>query len=193
MTTYRLLRSTHLVLGVFSAAFLAMYGVSAVQMAHNRVLRVTARTTSAEVHLDPGIADTRAAARMLMERSEVRGDLTQIETRGGHLRFRLTRPGITDDVDYDPVAGAAAVRESRAGMLGMLNRLHHAAGVDHEYGPINMWGLFVGTVSAALFLIGLTGVYLWFKLHAERRVGLILLTVCLAYTLPLIVSLRMAW
>ena len=158
-------------LGVFSAAFLAMYGLSAVQMAHNRVLRVTARTASAEVRLDQGLADARAAARMLMDRSDVRGDLTQIEMRGGRLHFRLTRPGITDDVDYDPVTGAAALRESRAGMLGMLNRLHHAAGVDHEYGPINVWGLFVRTESGRAVPDRPDRRDLWFELHAERRVG----------------------
>jgi hypothetical protein len=47
-------------------------------------------------------------------------------------------------------------------------------------------------VSTALILLGLTGIYLWFKLHNERIVGAILLTISLSYSLTLMILLRVA-
>ena len=48
-------------------------------------------------------------------------------------------------------------------------------------------------VSAALVLLGLSGIYLWFESHKERVVGAALLTISLGYSLTtLMILLRLA-
>jgi hypothetical protein len=86
--------------------------------------------------------------------------------------------------------GDATVRENRAGFMGMLNRLHHVGGVKHGFWLTNLWGAFTGMVSLALFGIGLTGIYLWFKMHRERKIGAVLLAASLGYSVTLMVLLR---
>jgi hypothetical protein len=56
----------------------------------------------------------------------------------------------------------------------------------------NIWAAFVVVVSIALILQGLTGTYLWFHFHQERKFGTILLSVNLAYSFGLMVLIRLA-
>jgi hypothetical protein len=45
-------------------------------------------------------------------------------------------------------------------------------------------------VSVAFLLIGATGIYLWFKIHTERTIGIILLSVNLVVSLALLTVMR---
>jgi hypothetical protein len=184
---YRWLRNTHLLLGLFSFAFLMMYGLSAVQMANSSWFNLKPTTTERQLALAPNLG-ARAAARELMQAHGLRGELTQV--RNGE--FRIVRPGTVYEVAYAPQTGHTRVRTHTAGFWGMLNRIHHIAGLWHTYPLINVWGALVVVVSLMLITIALTGIYLWFKLHHERRVGSVLLALSLGFGLTLVVLLRTA-
>ena len=188
---YRWILNTHLLLGLFCCVFLLMYGVSAVQMSHSRWFSLQPHVSEQQVNLGPGV-DARAAARELMDRHGVRGELAQTRKTATGWDFRIIRPGTVYDAVYDASNGNSRVRTSTAGFMGMLNRIHHIAGLWHDYGLINVWGAVVGVVSAMLLVVGLTGVYLWFKIHTERVTGAVLLAGALGYSLTLIVLIRMA-
>lgn len=185
---YKLIRNTHLLLGLSASAFLLMYGISAVQMAHPRWFSLQPSVTESTLSL--AAADPRAAARELMTSHGMTGELAAVQQNGGGFHFRIVRPGTVYEVDYSRAAGSAKVRTSMAGFLGMLNRIHHLAGLRHEYGLLNVWGAFVALTSVVLIGIGLSGIYLWFKIHTERGIGVVLLGGSLAFSLTLIVWMR---
>jgi hypothetical protein len=187
---YRWLRGTHLSLGAFAFAFLMMYGVSALQMAHFNVPS-TVRESKAQVSAASS-GDARAVARELMERGAVRGILRDVTPTEDGFRFRVERLGTVHQVTYSRSSGEAAIRTQDGGVLGALNRIHHTAGLWHESRLLNAWGVFVAIVSAALLVLSATGIYLWFKLRSERKVGTILLAASLLYSLALIVLIRAA-
>lgn len=190
---YRLLRNTHLLLGLFSCAYALMYGVSSVQMAHNRWFNLRPAVTESRISLPVDVlANARMAALELMNRHGLRGDLRQLTQRDGGYAFRIIRPGTVHEVQHKQSEPDVLVRTSVAGFLGMLNRIHHTGGLWHDYWLINFWGVFVAVVSVALVLLAGTGIYLWFKIHSERRIGLALLTLNLGYSLTLIVLMRIA-
>ena len=190
MTTHRALRNTHLLLGLFCCLWLLMYGVSSLQMAHNRWFVLRPEVTIAHLPLPPGADGARAVARELMDAHIVRGEVTQVRTVDTTLAFTVVRPGTVYQVEYAPATGGTIVRESRAGFMGMLNRLHHVGGVAHGYWLINAWGVFTGIVSASLVGIGLTGIYWWFQMHRERKIGGVLLAVSLTWSVTLMIALR---
>ena len=192
MTMYKWLRNTHLLLGLFSFLFLLMYGVSSVQMAHNTWFDLKPAVAESQTTLAAGLDNPRVIARQLMDRGEVRGELQQIRTNRPNYSFRVVRPGTVHEVDYSAQTGAAKIRTSVAGLMGMLNRIHHVNGVWHEYTLTNVWGVFVGIISMMLVIMSLTGIYLWFKIHTERVIGVILLALSLGYSLTLIVLIRTA-
>jgi len=190
---YKWIRNTHLLIGLFAFLFLLMYGVSAVQMAHNRWFNNKPAVTESEIALKAGVSDARAVARELMDRHGLRGELAQVRKTGDGLSFRIVRPGTVYEIAYSPETGNAKVRTSVANIMGMLNRIHHIGGLWHDFTLTNIWAVFVGLVSVALILLSLTGIYLWFKIHTERVVGVILLTLSVGYSLTLIVLIRTAY
>ena len=190
---YRYLRNTHLYLGLFCCLCLLMYGVSGVQMAHSAWFPMRPAVTETHAALPPQTTDARRVARELMDRYGLRGEVDRPRVTPNQLSFNIARPGTVYQIDYSPATGNTRIRDNHAGFMGMLNRIHHAKGFWHDYWVLNAWGAFVAVVSAALFLIGATGIYLWFKLRQERLIGAILLTVSLGYSLTLMVLARGAW
>lgn len=190
---YKWIRNTHLLIGLFAFLFLLMYGVSAVQMAHNRWFNNKPAVTESEIAVTAGVTDARAVARELMDRHGLRGELAQVRKSGDGLSFRVVRPGTVYEVAYSPETGNAKVKTNVANLMGMLNRIHHIGGLWHDFTLTHVWAVFVGLVSLALILLSLTGIYLWFKIHSERVVGVILLTLSLGYSLTLIVLIRTAY
>jgi hypothetical protein len=168
---YQKLRSIHLATGMFCLAFLLMYGVSAVQMAHRRWWPIRERVTERSVRLTAGLSDARVASRELA----IRGELTAVRTSAGALRFRIVRPGTVNQVEYSVATGEAKVRTADSGFTGLLNRLHQVQGMWHEYPLMNLWSAVLGLVSLGLMVLGVTGLYLWFRNRSERWIGAVLL------------------
>jgi hypothetical protein len=186
---YRWMRDTHLLLGLFSALFLLMYGVSSVQMAHRKWFSLAPRTVESAVALVPGLHDARVVARALMDRG-MRGELTEVRPDAAGVRFRIVRPGTVYDVAYTLESGNTKVRTDTANFMGMLNRLHHVNGLWHPYWLINAWGAFVAVISVALIGMSVTGIYLWFRRHKERVTGAVLLAASLIFGVGLILAIR---
>ena len=188
---YVTLRSIHLFLASFSLPFLLMYGISAVQMTHSEWFDMKPTVREIQVVLATGITDARAVARDVMEQQPgVRGELTAVQTTAIGCTFRLVLPGTVHEVHYERISGATAVKSSVAGVLGMLNRLHHAAGLWHEPAVMKMWAMVVAIVSAALLVMGATGIWMWFLRRQERVVGAALLTVNVVFVVTVLLLLR---
>ena len=155
---YQTIRNTHLIIGLFSVAFLVMYAVSSAQMSHQFDAGKPVVTKS-ETALVPGL-DARRAALELKERGAVRGEIAQLKQEGSVWKFRVQRPGTVHEVAYDGGSGAAKVTTNVAGTLGMLNRLHHVGGLWHEYGLTQLWSIVLLAVSVGLAVLAATGIYM---------------------------------
>lgn len=189
---YRLLRNTHLFLGIAAFLFLLMYGISAVQMAHNQWFSTKPVVTETRVSLPPETPDNARAIARELRNSGVRGELRQVNATAAGYQLEIERPGAHYQVEYTRASHEAKVRVRTAGFIFMLNRIHHIGGMWHDYGPINAWGVLVGLVSASLIVIGATGIYLWFKIHSERVIGMALLAVNVGVCVTLLVMIRTA-
>jgi len=181
------IRSTHLVVGVFACLFLLLYGLSGLQMA-----TVPFRWTlvgDATVEIDPA-ASPRAIARTLARQGHVAGELAGVTQNADGIGLRFSWPGTEYLVSYREGDAAAHVRTRVTGLVGMLNRLHHASGLWHESGALNLWGVVVGLISVALLLLGATGLWLVFRIHEERVAGGLVLAGSLVVGTALIVAIR---
>jgi hypothetical protein len=188
---YKSLRNTHLLLGLFCLFFLGMYGLSAVQMSHNNWFHLKPEVTTQRLRLPSGL-EPRAVGELLMNSHGMRGELAQIQQSAPKSSFRIVRPGTVYEISYNASIGDTEARINTADWIGMLNRIHHIGGLWHDYRLLNLWGAIVAIVSAALLALGITGIYLWFKIHRERLIGLILLAVSLGYSVTLLVLIRTA-
>jgi hypothetical protein len=122
----------------------------------------------------------------------VRGELTNVQRNAAGVTLRLVLPGTVHEVQYQEASGEVTLRTSVSGVMGMLNRLHHAAGLWHEPLTMKLWGLVVAVVSTTLLFLGVTGVYMWFARRSERVLGTVLLAVNLVVVLVLLGVVRSA-
>ena len=190
---YKIIRNIHLLLASACLPFLIMYGVSAVQMSHSTWFQMKPAVTEREMTLDAGKTDARAVARDIMDREHaITGEITNVAQTDRGATLRIVVPGTVHEVRYERSTGVARIKTSVAGTMGMLNRLHHWAGFWHEPTAMKLWAVAVAAVSAALLVVGGTGIYMWFTRRAERRLGLALLAVNLIFAATLIAWLRAA-
>jgi hypothetical protein len=192
MRLYPVLRTTHLLCGVFALPFLVMYGVSAVQMAHSRWFDMKPAITESDAAVAAGMTDGRAVALELMRIGNFRGEITEVRATPDGFEVQVRRPGTQYEVHYDSATGNARVRTKVAGVWGIMNRLHHAAGLWHEYGPLRWWAVFCGVTSAAAIGLGATGIWMWWLRKQERRWGLILLAANLVFAIAVLGAMRAA-
>jgi hypothetical protein len=189
---YSNLRTIHLLAGAFALPALLMYGVSAVQMAHNRWFTMKPAVSEADEAIAAGYADGRALVRDLMARRSLAGEITSVEATPAGFTARIAVPGTVHDIRYDRTTGRTHIRTSVAGFMGMLNRLHHAAGLWHNYMPMKMWAVLVALVSLATVVLGATGIWMWWMRRSERTWGLILIAANLAFSVTVLWMMRAA-
>jgi hypothetical protein len=190
---YRIVRNVHLLLASISLPFLIMYGLSAVQMSHSTWFQLKPAVEDRQVSLTVGQTDGRAIARQIMDRERtVKGEITSIQPNDAGVALRIVVPGTVHDVRYERVSGVARIKTSVAGTMGMLNRLHHWAGFWHEPMSMKVWAVAVAVVSAALMLLGASGIYMWFTRRPERRIGIALLAINVVFAMTLLTLLRMS-
>jgi hypothetical protein len=164
-----------------------MYGLSSVQMSHNRWFENRPAISERETPVR-GASPRQVAAELMAQ--GLRGELAQVSATPDGANFRIVRPGTVYEVAW--AGGTAKIKTNQANFMGMLNRIHHIGGLWHEFTLVNIWGFFVGAVSLALLILGPTGIYLWFKIHQERLIGAILLALGLGWGLTLLVLIRAA-
>ncbi len=192
MKIYPALRTTHLLCGVFAAPFLIVYGTSAVQMAHPKWFRMKPTITDSAVPLAAGLMDGRTVAYEVMRTRNIRGEVAAVQQTANGFNVQIHVPGTEHEIRYDARSGVATVRTKVAGVWGMMNRLHHAAGLWHEYGPLQWWGLLCALTSVAAVGLGATGIWMWWLRKQERRLGLVLLAANVIYAAALLGAMRAA-
>ncbi|MEO8659744.1 MAG: PepSY domain-containing protein [Bryobacteraceae bacterium] len=190
MTTYPVLRTVHLLCGVFAVPALLMYGVSAVQMSHSAWFRMKPVVTESVSSAGIGMVDGRQVTEETMAKQGFRGEIESVKETPAGFAVRVVVPGTVREIAYERTSGLVRVRTSVSGVMGMLNRLHHAAGVRREYLPLRLWGALMAVVALAIIGLGVTGIWMWWLRKQERTWGLILLGANLAYGVTLLWLIR---
>ena len=188
---FRLMRNTHLILGLLPLLFLGAYLYSSVRVAHRGWFGQDQQTTERKIAVTPSAAENpRGLARMLMDDHQVRGDLVRLQQREAGYSFTIRRLGTRHEISYRRGSSEVAVKTIRSGFVSMMMNMHVAHGFWHDYWLHQIWGVFVLATSIGLLLIGATGIYLWFKMYEERLIGSILLALGLAYSLTTMILTR---
>jgi hypothetical protein len=171
---FRLIRNTHLALGL--ALFLAtlLFAFSAVVFMYRPLFPGRPVVRHDTLAVSPG-TDPAAAALHLMRSRGLRGDVSIADAGGDTVTIRVVRPGTEVRAAYVPTAGTLTVVNRRYSVFEKLLQVHGTRGFWHDYGPANLWAAVSLLVSVTLVLLGATGIYLWFRHSEERRPGVVLI------------------
>ena len=190
---FRVMRNVHLILGLLFFFYAMLFAASSLVIIYRPWLKPTHSEHEQTVRVGAEQAQTaRELALELIQNHGLKGDLRDIKQEGDSIRFVIARPGMRSEVKYSAATGEAKVRTRREGFLETLVQLHTNHGFWHEFMPANAWSLLSLLGSVGLFLLGATGIYLWFCHNEERRIGFVILAVGLAYSLTTLVMSRIA-
>lgn len=194
---YALIRTVHLFSGLILAAAMLMYTITGWVMAHHDwfgesepVITVHELSSQVATSMPQGLSadDARRWQQQIGDELGMRGRTAKRHATDDGWRFEYARPGTLEKLALTPGISEVTLTVEEPGTVAMLNRLHHL----HGYGGAPryfLWGLLVDVTSVALILFPLTGIYLWFVLKKDRRLGWVILGGSSAYVIGSILFL----
>jgi hypothetical protein len=191
---YRWLRDLHLYFGLFISPFILLFSASVFYLNHGKL--IPSALPPVETFRDLAIPDglDRLKGREAVERATA--ILPQVRVAGEigflryvatdrHLIFPVTRAGSEATVDVDLDARTATVKRRPMRLWESIAYLHkmpgpHNVAIRGNWIGTQLWRVLADTTIYLLLFISLSGIYLWWAIKAERRIGFALLATGMA-------------
>jgi hypothetical protein len=191
-----------LYVGLFTSPFILVFAVSVFYLNHGRlIVGWLPAQTYRDLRIPEGL--DRLKGREAVERA--RDILPQVDVAGEigfiryvrterHLTFPVSRAGVESMVDVNLDARSATVTRRTTSLWESLAYLHkmpgpHNVAIRGNWSGVRVWSWLADATIYLLIFISISGVYLWWVIRAERRIGLMLLTAGTATLLGLIYAI----
>lgn len=190
---YVWMRNTHLAIGLAAFLTAVIFFVSSVAFSYRDELvpepEVHTRSVSIPAAQAPhprGLAETLIRDHGL--RGTFRGPDHNDEER---FEIQIARLGVSYRVDYDRATGRAEIRETRVPAVRTAMSIHVLNGWRKPNLLENLWAVLTGATALGMTLLGISGIYLWFKTYAERRAGAVIFAAGLLWGVGSLVWIRL--
>jgi hypothetical protein len=175
---------------LFISPFLLLFAVSVFFLNHVKLVPGAATTSEAfqGLVIPDGIAQLQGgaaipAARDILRQINLDGEIGSARSarQNSHFLIQVLKPGLEVSVDVDLGAGQATVSKRRTSLTERLAYLHkmpgpHNVDLRGNWLPTMIWRLFADVTVYLVLFLTFTGLYLWWVLRAERRIGLVMLS-----------------
>lgn len=196
---YRWTRDLHLYAGLFVSPFLVLFSISVFFLNHAKVTpdEWSEVRTVPSVRIPDGLSQLQGiaavdAAQAIAAEVGLDGEVgfTRFNRQANHFVFPISKPGREASVDVDVTAQTATVSVRSTSIWESLAYLHkmpgpHNVEIRGNWLPTSIWRWFADLTIYLTLFITITGLYLWWALRAERRIGLLLLSAGLVTLLGL--------
>jgi hypothetical protein len=185
---YRWIRDLHLYFGLFISPFVLLFALSVFYLNHGKLMP---DLPSAETYWTLKIPDGldrlkgREAVnltREILPQVGVAGEIGFLRyvPKDRHLIFPVSKAGSEAVVDVDLDARAATVTRRRMSFLESISYLHkmpgpHNVAIRGNWVGMQTWRWLADTTIYLLLFISISGLYLWWTIKTERRIGFALL------------------
>ena len=191
MSLARWIRDLHLYLGLFISPFVLVFAVSVFFLVHGWLPGASAdpggRRTASDLPLPADLEKLSGRERIdalkpALDHAGVHGEVGWIQHRARENRLivPVTVPGRLTTVTIDIARRQASVEEQTTGVASAFVTLHkspgpHLVGIRMNWAYMRAWFWLADATVYVLLFISVSGLYLWYLLRAQRRVGLVLL------------------
>ena len=188
---YRLLRDLHLYLGLFSSPFVLVFAISVFFLVHTWLPKFAPETSNTRVVSAlplPGDLQTLSgrplidALKPVLEKAGVRGEVGFVRrmVKEEKLIVPVTIPGRETIVTISLASRGATIVTRETGLADAMATLHrspgeHAPAIRMNWFYMQAWRWLADTTAYLILFVSVSGIYLWYVLRAERRVGFVLL------------------
>lgn len=194
MTTYTLLRKTHLYAGLAILAFVIMYFLTGYVIIHQNWFpnHDPVKMTRTESLVYNGPRERAAFSNHLKEVFGLRGKSTrQWQRKDGSWEFRYSRPGTVHEALVVPAGDTVRITTREDNGIETMIAFHEL----HGYGGgklYSVWAFFHDLASLSLIVFAFTGIYLWYKLTKKKLLGWFFLAISYGYAAATIMYLMYA-
>ena len=188
---YRLIRDLHLYLGLFSSPFVLVFAISVFFLVHTWLPKFGSDASTTRVVsglLLPANLQTLSgrllidALKPVLEKAEVPGEVGFVQhlVKEEKLIIPVTVPGRETIVTINIASREATIVTRETGLAAAMATLHrspgeHAPAIRMNWFYMQAWRWVADTTAYLILFISVSGIYLWYVLRAERRVGFVLL------------------
>ncbi len=188
---YRLLRDLHLYLGLFSSPFVLGFAISTFFLVHAWLPKLgseTSTTRAVSGLLLPANLPTLSgrplieALKPVLKKAEVHGEVGWVQhlVKEEKLILPVTIPGRETLVTISIADRSATIVTRETGLADALVTLHkfpgqHLVNLRMNWFAMKAWHWLADATVYLILFISVSGVYLWYALRAERKVGFVLL------------------
>jgi len=185
------MRDLHLYLGLFSSPFVLVFAISVFFLVHTWLPKISSETSNTRVVSGlplPGDLQTLSgrplidALKPALEKADVHGEVGFLQhlVKEEKLIIPVTIPGRETIVTISIASRGATIVTRETGLAGAMATLHrspgeHAPSIRMNWFYTKAWRWLADTTAYLILFISVSGIYLWYVLRAERRVGFVLL------------------
>ncbi|HUS34637.1 MAG TPA: PepSY-associated TM helix domain-containing protein [Verrucomicrobiae bacterium] len=200
---YRVTRDLHLYFGLFISPFILLFAVSVFFLTHRSSPNTTApkKSTLSNLSLPPDLENLSGRPLVdqlipILKQNGIEGEIGWVQHFPKDHRFviPISVPGRNTTVTLDINKREASVEQRVTGLPDALITLHfapgpHMPGIRKNWVYMLVWSwLADATVYLTLF-ITVSGIYLWYVLRSERKVGIAFLLTGAATFLGMVYAL----
>jgi hypothetical protein len=185
------IRDLHLYVGLFGTPFVLLFATSVFFLVHTWLPRITPESSTTRgvtaLSLPTGLQTLSGrplidALRPVLEAQGVHGEVGFIrhQVNEGKMIIPVTIPGRQTTVTLDLTNREATIVSRETGLADAMAILHrspgeHAPAIRMNWFYMQAWRWMADTTAYGVLFITLSGIYLWYVLRAERRVGHVLI------------------
>lgn len=177
----RIVRQTHMYLGLFLTPWLAMYALSTIVMNHRAAIQEhyggplvrwdKEADRTASFQFAPG-APPAFMAQQILDQLHLRGNfLANLSKDGRKLTINRTDPVRPWRITYLPAQNHLTVERQEFRPEPFLESLHRRRGYQSPFLTDRLWGATVDLAILGMLLWVLSGLWMWWELKITRRPG----------------------
>ncbi|HUS34214.1 MAG TPA: PepSY-associated TM helix domain-containing protein [Verrucomicrobiae bacterium] len=187
---YTLTRDLHLYLGLFISPFVLLFSVTVFFFVHAIAPKLGPETTQTRAATNISLPDlSKLSGRALID--ALKPTLSSINVPGeiGFIRhvvsddtfvIPVSVPGRATTVTIRVAQREATIVTRETGLADAMMTLHRSPGehsptLSRNWFPMRAWRWLSDTTAYLTLFITISGLYLWFVLRSERRIGYVLL------------------
>ena len=188
---YRLTRDLHLYFGLFISPFVLVFSISVFFLVHTWIPRFASATANTRVvsalALPTDLPKLSGrplidALKPTLENLKVPGEIGFVQhlVKEEKLIIPVSIPGRATTVTINLASSEATIVTRETGLADALITLHkfpggHGPDIRMNWFFMKAWRWFADATVYLTLFISISGIYLWYMLRAERRIGIILL------------------
>jgi len=172
----------HLYIGLFISPFILIFAVSVLVLNHLGSLNNTSpvkTTMERRLKLHPLPYDTTdlGTGKRISSHLGVVGEIDHVFKGEHSLSIGVVRPGLETHIEVNTLTDSVYIKQDQTGTLRATTYLHkmpgpHLAMFRKNAGFMKLWSILTDMTVYMLLFLTVSGVFLWYFLKVERKMGL---------------------